>query len=99
MGEEVQAVKGEPGREGRCIVEVLAGLTEWVCGSRRAPATAVCIRAESLGHHGGTWKVTLNTAGDAFSLADLRCDALWAFFFCLPCEMTGVWRMERWWAG
>ncbi len=79
------SVKSEPGREGRCILEVLAGLAEWVCASRRCPATAVCLRAESLGGHGGAWKVTLNTAGDAFTLADLRCTlvqvALLAFFF------------------
>ena len=72
MSEGEQIVKGEPGREGRCMTEVLAELAEWACGSRRSAATALCIRAESLGHHTDAWKVTLNTAGDAFSLADLR---------------------------
>jgi hypothetical protein len=83
MGEV--AVKSEPGREERGVVEVLAGLAEWVCASRRCVATAVCLKAESLGDHGGAWKVTLNTAGDAFTVADLRCEQRQPFFVLFFC--------------
>jgi hypothetical protein len=58
----------------------------------------VCLRAESLGDHGGAWKVTLNTAGDAFTFADLRCEQRQRFYLLFFMLVTEDWREGRSWA-